>query len=268
MIKKDLWNGKQYKENSSPQELSATNIIRSIGFKGNECVLDIGCGDGKITRQLSLLLPQGKVIGLDPSKSMINEANKHISNFNNMEFSIGNAENFKIEESFDYIFSFHTLHWVKEKMRVFKTIYNHLRPNGKMFFITSGRENQNIARVFNSKKWQELIKDYGPKFHSTNEGKIRLLLEQAKFNSIEVKSEYWSKFYSNKNDLMNWLMTWIPYATGLDKKNAKLCSYEIAGNMLNESIKNGIKDKIEFKTEMLTVTTLKKILNQSLHRTS
>jgi trans-aconitate 2-methyltransferase len=258
MSNKDLWNGKQYKENSSPQELSAVKIVKSIEFKGNESVLDIGCGDGKITKQLGLLLSQGKIIGIDPSESMINEANKYVSDCSNMLFSIGNAENFNLKETFDYIFSFHTLHWIKNKIKVFKNIYTHLKPNGKFVFITSCRENQNIANVFNSEKWQKLIKKHGSKFHSSDENKIKDLLQEANLDSLEIKAEYWSRFYSNKNELINWLITWVPFATGLDKNNVLLFSDEIAENMLNESIKNGITDKIEFKTEILTVTALKK----------
>jgi trans-aconitate 2-methyltransferase len=257
MNKNDLWDGKQYKENSSPQEASASELINSIKFTGSEWVLDIGCGDGRITQKIGSLIPNGKVIGIDPSGSMIAEAKKHAVMNGKIVFLEKNAEDFSFNERFDFVFSFHTLHWVKDKSRVFNNIHTHLKTGGKFIFITSGRENSHIANVFAQKKWQGQLRDYGSKFHSTDENKIRAMLEEAGLTVESIKAEYWSKYYSGRGELINWLMTWVPYATGLDKGNAMVFSAEIADNMQRESLENGIKDKIEFKTEMLSIKTCK-----------
>jgi trans-aconitate 2-methyltransferase len=257
MNKNDLWDGKQYKANSSPQEVSATEIIHSLDFNGSEFILDIGCGDGRITNAISHLIPNGKLIGIDASTSMIAEATKHAATNDKLLFLEMGAEDFSFMERFDYIFSFHTLHWVKDKVKVFKNIYDHLKDNGKFIFITSGRENQNIANVFSSNQWQNQLKGHGQKFHSTDEHAIKSMLQEAGLSIESLKAEYWSKYYSNKDELINWLMTWVPYATGLDKEHSMLFSDEITDNMLRESVKHGLTDKIEFTTEMLSIKTNK-----------
>ena len=71
---KDKWNAKDYAKNSSAQEKWAVELIEKLALDGNEKLLDIGCGDGKITYRLSRILNNGSVIGIDQSESMILES--------------------------------------------------------------------------------------------------------------------------------------------------------------------------------------------------
>lgn len=257
-MKQDLWNGKQYKNNSSPQELSAINIINAITFKNDDSILDIGCGDGKVTKQLCSLAPDGKIVGIDPSSSMISEANKTTYAYSNLSFFEASAENFNIGIKFDYILSFNSLHWVKDKNKMFHNISKHLKPKGKFIFLTAGRKNQNISSVFSSKQWRDKLERHGQKFQAGDQDKIKRLLFDAGLFVEFFKSEYRSSYYKRNEDLVNWLMTWVPYATGLDNEDSINFANEIAENLKNQSVNDGIKDKIEFKTEMLIVTASKR----------
>jgi SAM-dependent methyltransferase len=203
------------------------------------------------------LLPYGKVIGIDASENMITEAKKHAETADNLFFFRTGAEDFSFAERFDYIFSFHTLHWVKDKARVFRNVTSHLKEEGQFVLITSGRGNPVIADVFASDNWQSRLKQYGPRFHSTDEDMMRAMLRESGLFVEEIKAEYWSEFYSDKNALINWLMTWVPYATGFDSENAVAFSDEIAENIRMESMRSGVRDRIEFKTEMLSIKTSK-----------
>jgi trans-aconitate 2-methyltransferase len=257
MKKKDLWNGKQYKDNSSPQEQSAINILNSISFKDDDCILDIGCGDGKITQRLCSLSPKGQIIGIDASSSMISEANKRACSYSNLSFFNANAENFRIDMQFNYILSFNSLHWVKDKSRMFNNVSNHLKPNGKFIFITAGRENHTISSVFSSKQWQDKIGKHGHKFHAGDSEKINHMLVDSGLFVESSQAEYRSSYYAKHEDLVNWIMTWVPYATGLDNEESIIFANEIAENVKAQSISEGIEDRIEFKTEMLIVTACK-----------
>ncbi len=256
MLKKDLWDGKQYKKNSSPQEQSAINIINSIDFRDNDYILDIGCGDGKVTQKLCSLAPKGQIVGFDPSSSMISEANKIVCSCGNLSFFEASAEDFEIDKRFDYVLSFHSLHWVKDKNKMFNNISNHLKPNGKFIFITAGKENKHIASIFSSKQWQDKILKYGMKFHAEDQEKINQMLVDAGLFVESSKLEYRSSYYDNSEDLVNWLMTWVPYATGLNNEDSIIFANEIAANFKKQSISDGIEDKIEFKTEMLIIMVL------------
>ena len=81
-------NGTQYKENSIPQESRAKQALEKIpDWKNIKSVLDVGCGDGKITRYIrGRLQPDSIVIGIDQSAGMIGVANELSSNVSNLLF--------------------------------------------------------------------------------------------------------------------------------------------------------------------------------------
>ena len=64
-------------------------LIAQLKLKGDERILDIGCGDGKITAEISSLVPNGSVLGIDSEPDMIKFALSKFStsNFSNLEFS-------------------------------------------------------------------------------------------------------------------------------------------------------------------------------------
>jgi hypothetical protein len=150
------------------------------------------------------------------------------------------------------------LHWIKDKRRLFNNVAKHLKNNGKFIFITVGKENQNIASVFSSKKWRDKMGKYDEKFQEGNQEQIGEDLVCSGLFVESSKSEYRSSYYDKNEDLVNWLMTWVPYATGLDNEESVSFASEIANNLKRQSIIDGIEDKIEFKTEMLIVTAYKK----------
>ncbi|QLH43742.1 MAG: class I SAM-dependent methyltransferase [Coxiellaceae bacterium] len=71
------WDSQKYSENSTMQYAQSMAMIEQYPFQGDEAILDIGCGDGKITYQIALRVPKGKVLGVDNSEDMIHFAQKH-----------------------------------------------------------------------------------------------------------------------------------------------------------------------------------------------
>ena len=54
------WNAADYNRSSSAQQVWARELIAKLGLSGNECVLDIGCGDGKVTAAIAKNVPRAK----------------------------------------------------------------------------------------------------------------------------------------------------------------------------------------------------------------
>ncbi|KAF5426918.1 Trans-aconitate methyltransferase [Candidatus Methanomarinus sp.] len=63
------WNAKEYANFSAEQQKWAEELLSKLALKGNERVLDIGCGDGKITAGIAQLLPEGSVLAVLSSKN-------------------------------------------------------------------------------------------------------------------------------------------------------------------------------------------------------
>jgi len=66
------WNPEEYHNNSHIQENAAAELLKHINIKQTDKILDIGCGNGKITAKISSSLTTGSTIGIDLSREMIN----------------------------------------------------------------------------------------------------------------------------------------------------------------------------------------------------
>ena len=71
------WNSADYHKSSQPQQQWAKELIAKLRLSGNEVVLDIGCGDGKVTAEIARNLSGGNVTGVDSSPEMIRFACDH-----------------------------------------------------------------------------------------------------------------------------------------------------------------------------------------------
>jgi trans-aconitate 2-methyltransferase len=92
----EQWDGSLYSQNSDFQFSRALKLISEHTFNGDELVLDVGCGDGKITVELANLVPRGRVLGTDFSADMISHA-KLTHNVSNLEFQQLDAEDITSE---------------------------------------------------------------------------------------------------------------------------------------------------------------------------
>ena len=76
-MKKYSWNAEDYKQHSKNQQKWARELIARLKLKGTEDILDIGCGDGKVTAEIASDVPNGSIVGIDNSIPMIELAKKN-----------------------------------------------------------------------------------------------------------------------------------------------------------------------------------------------
>ena len=88
------WNAQDYAKNSANQFQWAKELIPKLKLRGNEALLDIGCGDGKITAEVAGCLPEGRAVGVDSSEKMINLARSSfpMKEFPNLSFQVMDAK--------------------------------------------------------------------------------------------------------------------------------------------------------------------------------
>ena len=122
------FDGRKYKKASIHQKEWGNTLISELKLKGNERVLDLGCGDGVLTEQLSLAVPNGEVLGIDASIGMIETAKGIIKD--NMDFQQLDINEINYENEFNVIFSNAALHWVKDHKRLLENAYQALKIQG------------------------------------------------------------------------------------------------------------------------------------------
>jgi len=161
------WNPSDYAQYSSQQYHAAMRLIDRIRFQKNDAVLDIGCGDGKISAKIKSFLPKGKVIGIDSSKEMIDYARHTFppQDYPGLEFKTMNATDLIFDEPFDIIFSNSALHWIKDQKAVLSGVKRHLKPAGRIFFQMRGKGNSDslitafLNLITRKKQWESYFKE-------------------------------------------------------------------------------------------------------------
>ena len=140
------FDGKKYEKASTHQKEWGTKLIAGLNLHGAESVLDLGCGDGTLTKQTAELLPGGDVVGIDASKGMIDAALP--KSRENLQFLLMDINELDFVARFDVVFSNATLHWVKDHKRLLENAHRSLRVGGRLRFNFAGDGNcSNFFRV-------------------------------------------------------------------------------------------------------------------------
>ncbi len=133
------WDPADYRAHSSTQNALAMEVVDALGLRGDEDVLDIGCGDGRVTVELARRVPEGTVLGIDTSRAMIDLARAQESLPGNLRFERGDASSLGFADAFDVVFSNSALHWVHYHVPVVHGIARALRRGGRFALRMGGR---------------------------------------------------------------------------------------------------------------------------------
>jgi trans-aconitate 2-methyltransferase len=127
------WNASEYALISGLQKAMAEEVLALLDVEGFERILDVGCGDGKITAEVAARVPQGEVLGVDASQEMINFASTHFGPalWPNLRFEVVDARRLPFQEEFDLIVSFNALHWVPEQDAALRSIRSAIKSDGR-----------------------------------------------------------------------------------------------------------------------------------------
>lgn len=138
---KDL-DAMHYRNHSTFQYEAAMKLIESYPFKETHRVLDVGCGDGRITAELSQCLPKGQAVGIDLSPAMIALAKDSFSkqDYPNLNFHECNAEEIPYSNQFDIVMSCNCLHWVTNKEKAFRKMAEALVPGGDLLILMGAKD--------------------------------------------------------------------------------------------------------------------------------
>src|SRR5215472_6392779 len=137
------WNPDDYAKQSSAQFGWAQELISRLPTGGSEVILDVGCGDGKITAAFARARPDGYVLGVDSSAEFIAYASEHYppAQFPSLHFQHMDARRLNCDRQFDLIFSNAALHWVDNHSAFLQGVSRHLCAGGKLVMSCGGAGN-------------------------------------------------------------------------------------------------------------------------------
>jgi trans-aconitate methyltransferase len=135
------WNAADYARHSSNQHAWGRELAGKLRLQGHERLLDIGCGDGKITAELAAALPRGGAVGTDASGDMIAFAQKQFAGVANLRFQVADMRALPFVREFDVVFSNAAVHWVKDHRSVLAGVARALAPGGRALLQMGGKGN-------------------------------------------------------------------------------------------------------------------------------
>jgi trans-aconitate 2-methyltransferase len=137
------WDATAYYRLSNPHVAWGQPVLDRLPLRGDETVLDAGCGAGRVTEDLLKRLPRGRVIALDISANMLSEARERLAPIggDRVSFIRADLQDFELSEQVDAIFSTAAFHWVHDHPKLFAVLFRALRPGGHLVVQCGGGPN-------------------------------------------------------------------------------------------------------------------------------
>lgn len=213
------WNAADYAANSVVQQTWARELIAKLNLRGEESILDVGCGDGKVTAEIARAWPDGFVVGTDASPQMIAFAKKTFpaKKFPNLKFQVMDARKLKFSCQFDFIFSNAALHWVDDHEKILRGAAVVLKSGGRLVVSCGGKGNAQDVFVelrpeIRLKRWRDFFRKMPTPYFFYAPGDYEKWLPRYGFNIQSLKLSPKDATYDGAEGFATWLRTtWIPY---------------------------------------------------------
>lgn len=178
------WNGASYDRISGAMEALGRQVLDRLALRGDETVLDAGCGSGRVTEALIERLPRGRVIAADASASMVKAARERLGPA--VDIRVLDLLELDLGEPVDAILSTATFHWIADHERLFARLRASLRSGGQLVAQCGGQGNIEELRgvangVLAREPYAEHFRDWQPPWNYAAPGVTEERLRAAGF---------------------------------------------------------------------------------------
>lgn len=235
------FDGQKYKKASTHQKEWGNKIITELTVNGTESILDLGCGDGILTKQLAELAPKGQVLGIDASPGMIGTAQELAQA--NLSFRLLDIDHMDFENEYDLIFSNAALHWVKDHQRLLQNCYRALKPNGFIRFNFAGDGNcanfyEIIKQVMAEPPYQDYFRNFEWPWFMPKINEYINLISGCGFKNLRVWEENADRYFKNKDEMIGWIdqPSIVPFIKLINIENKENFRNEVIQRMIAKTI--------------------------------
>lgn len=211
---KDEFLALKYFHNSELQRQWAWHLLGGYHFLGDENILDFGCGDGKVTAEISHFIPQGHILGLDSSSSMIAFAKRCFPNIHYPNLTFEQTTDTHLDNGkYDVICSFCVFHLVPNPIALLKSLCIGLNPDGVLLLVVPSGNNPALFQAANEifDKYK-LSAPWSSKDNKSNNVTMRTIegcidcLKMADLEPISINSFHNPTAFYNKQELVEWMI--------------------------------------------------------------
>jgi len=213
------WNAEDYRQNSSAQQQWARELIAKLNLTGTEAVLDVGCGDGKVTAEIASHLPHGQVVGIDNSAAMIALANREYptNRYANLLFQQMDARELEFSDRFDVVFSNAVLHWIDDHRPVITGMHQSLKSGGRILLQMGARNGMPefmaaLEQVLALPQWHDYFADFSCPYGFKSVEDYQRWLPAAGFVIKRLELIEKHALHVDTEAFKGWIRTtWLPY---------------------------------------------------------
>ena len=152
------WDAEVYDRIGTPMRRWAQHVIDDLALRGDETVLDAGCGSGSVTFDLLQKLRHGKVYAVDASAEMIAALDKTVAERGETRITTLHASltDFTLPEQVDAVFSNAVFHWIPDDDALFGCLFRAAKPGGRLRAQCGGYgNNHNVLQAVAAVRKQE-----------------------------------------------------------------------------------------------------------------
>lgn len=210
------WDAGDYAQNATAQYAWAQSLIKRLALNGDEAILDLGCGDGRITLEIAAQ-HAGRVVGIDSSPDMVRLASDSYAAQPGLEFRVMDATELQFDAEFDLIFSNAVLQWVKDHRAVLAGMKRALRTGGRMVLSMGGKGNAlgvlaTMDKLIASEKWRPWFEGFVFPYAFYGIEEYATWLAEVGFKPTRLELVPKDMVHESVDGLKGWFRTtWFPY---------------------------------------------------------
>ncbi len=190
------WNASVYHKVSDPQFEWGRRVLSSLELAGDERVADVGCGTGRLTRELAARVPRGSVVALDRSASMLQQAGQYLADLKpRVQLTRADAAALPLHEAVDVVFSTATFHWVPDHDALVSSIFDALCHSGRLHAQCGGGPNlkrlrDRAAALCQAQPFAPFFRGWEPSWYYASPESMAERLARIGFTSIDTNLEH------------------------------------------------------------------------------
>lgn len=185
------WDASRYAQVAGVQEAWGRRLIESHPWRGDEAVLDAGCGDGRLAALILERCPRGRVVAVDHDSGMVEKAGARLAAFGERARVMqADLQDLPPLPSVDVVFSNAVFHWVPDHDRLFRGLRGFLRPGGHLVAQCGGQGNLARCRAATEAvrvegPFASFFADWRPPWHYEPPEPTRQRMEAAGFRDVQ-----------------------------------------------------------------------------------
>jgi len=189
------WDAATYDRVSGPQVEMAEAVLERLPLRGDETVLDAGCGSGRVTTLLLERLPEGRVVAVDAAPSMVEHAREALPR-DRATVLCQSLTELTLDQPVDAAFSNAVFHWIADHDRLFERLFAALKPGGRLVAQCGGKGNIDVFRrladeVAAEPPYAAHMKDFAGPWNYASAEETEARLAAAGFEAVHCWLQPW-----------------------------------------------------------------------------